>query len=349
MSKEVIYPLFDRLGALQTALVEELRLLVVRQRLYEEAAGMLGGFSSMLPSQVKLRGGGGKVQANAWASKLAVPSITEQEAQELVDSTLPEELPVFPEGFEYIGAPQTADGLSSHQSVVMLQGVSLSGFCAASILERASPKAETNAGAAASAELPQQPGVLRLVKPSLGFVKVAASGELLGFSSPEALRAFAADPAAVLSGIDAAVIRQPLLAKLLGRSGLHPSLQLQAVVEIMSGPLKVDFGCQTPVHFIEKNMDYSYEWNQWALRRRALALANLRQKRTHSTQSALSHFKRDGDTQVWLPKEAQAQTRVNKGQAMPKKLQYVAGLRGTPNTKMNVIRLELDLGQPHQH
>ena len=117
----------------------------------------------------------------------------------------------------------------------------------------------------------------------------------------------------------------------------------------MSGPLKVDFSCQTPVHFIEHNIDPSYEWNEWALRRRALNLANLRQKCTHSAQTALSHFKRDGDTQVWLPKESQVQTRVNKGQSMPKKLQYIAGLRGSPATKMNVIRLDLDLGQPHQH
>lgn len=53
--------------------------------------------------------------------------------------------------------------------------------------------------------------------------------------------------------------------------------------------------------------------------------------------------------QVWKPKEATVQTRVNKGQAMPRKLQYVAGLRGAPDVKMNVVRLDLDLGQPHQH
>ncbi len=121
------------------------------------------------------------------------------------------------------------------------------------------------------------------------------------------------------------------------------------VVGVMAGPLKVDFGCQTPVHFVEKHIDYTYEWNEWALRRRALALANLRQKRTHSTQTALTHFKRDGDSQVWLPKHSQVQTRANKGQSMPKKMQYVAGLRGGPETKMKVIRIELDMGQPHQY
>ena len=52
------------------------------------------------------------------------------------------------------------------------------------------------------------------------------------------------------------------------------------------------------MHFVEHHIDYSYEWNVWALRRRALALANLRQKRTHSTQTGLTHFKRDAESQV---------------------------------------------------
>ena len=67
----------------------------------------------------------------------------------------------------------------------------------------------------------------------------------------------------------------------------------------------------------------------------------------HSMQSsALSHFKRDVYTQDWLPNDVLVQNKVNK---MPKKLQYVAGLRGSPTVKMNVIRLDMDLGQPHQH
>jgi len=33
---------------------------------------------------------------------------------------------------------------------------------------------------------------------------------------------------------------------------------------------------QTSLHVVEKRVDPSYEWNEWALRRRALDLANLR-------------------------------------------------------------------------
>ena len=374
VSKDIIYPLFNRLGALQMALTEELRLLVVRQRLYEGATELLGGFTSVLPSLVKATlTGKVKVPTNPWASKLALPSSLELEAEAAVESTLPSELPVFPEGFEYIGAPSSSVGVQQ-----VLQGASLAGFCAASLAEVVKPSAIATPppnpvppeASEATSDAPAvetvsatvtpapsmfvpptsiRPSTLKLIKPSLGFVKVIATGELLGFSSPAAMRAFASDPSGILAGVDAAVLRQPLLAKLLRRSYLHPLLHIQTVVDIMAGPLKVDFGCQTPVHFVERNIDSGYEWNQWALRRRALALANLRGKRTHSTQSALSHFKRDGDTQVWLPKDALVQTKVNKGQSMPKKLQYVAGLRGSPTVKMNVIRLDMDLGQPHQH
>jgi hypothetical protein len=87
ISKDIIYPLFDRLGTLQTALVEELRLLVVRQRLYEEATSMLGGYTSMLPSQVKVKSKANHQAVNPWTSKLQVPSAAEQEANARIQST----------------------------------------------------------------------------------------------------------------------------------------------------------------------------------------------------------------------------------------------------------------------
>ncbi|KAL0049693.1 hypothetical protein WJX82_007833 [Trebouxia sp. C0006] len=90
----------------------------------------------------------------------------------------------------------------------------------------------------------------------------------------------------------------------------------------------------------------SQEFLNW---RKALAMVNLRQKRTHGSQTILSHFRRENATQVWLPKGVASQTHVNKGQSMPRKLRYVAGLRGPPGTQMTVLNLELDLGQPYQH
>jgi hypothetical protein len=326
VSKEMVYPLFDRAGALHMALNEELRLLVVRQRLADAANELLGGYASVLPQHVAA--GKAAPPSNSWSSKLYAPTISDFEAVDELEEINP---PSLPEGFEYLSVESNEGPWSTEQVIMALQGTSLAGLCAASLAELR----------------------LALAKPSVGFIRILVQGELegaiIGFSSASALDVFSADPLGTLALIDEAVLKQPLLARLLGKPQLHPSLDIQKVVEIMSGPLKVDFSCQTPVHFIEHHIDPSYEWNEWALRRRALNLANLRQKCTHSAQTALTHFKRDGDTQVWLPKESQVQTRVNKGQSMPKKLQYIAGLRGSPATKMNVIRLDLDLGQPHQH
>lgn len=62
-----------------------------------------------------------------------------------------------------------------------------------------------------------------------------------------------------------------------------------------------------------------------------------------------STFRRENETQYYQPRKSSTQTAVNKGQSMPRKLQYIAGIRGNPvSVKMNVLRLELDIGQPHQ-
>lgn len=92
-----------------------------------------------------------------------------------------------------------------------------------------------------------------------------------------------------------------------------------------------------------------YQWNQWALRRQALALTNLQMKVTKSAQTGVSTFRRDNESQYWQPKVAVSQTPYNKGQSMPNKLRYMDGMRGDPTSmKFSVVSLELDLGQPHQ-
>ena len=62
--------------------------------------------------------------------------------------------------------------------------------------------------------------------------------------------------------------------------------------------LKETEGCQTDLHPVAKHIDRGYEWNEWEHRRKALAMVNLRQKRTHGSQTILSHFRRENATQV---------------------------------------------------
>jgi hypothetical protein len=114
---------------------------------------------------------------------------------------------------------------------------------------------------------------------------------------------------------------------------------------------------ETPVHFIEQHIDTSYHWNEWELRRKALQMANIRKKQTTGAQTDLSNFKRDGETQVYLPKELSTQTMqstwtdmdwtLNRMYAKPEdlknsdthgletRLNYIVGVRGADKWKKN--------------
>lgn len=112
---------------------------------------------------------------------------------------------------------------------------------------------------------------------------------------------------------------------------------------LLAAPRSYQDSCvQTPTHFVEKNIDQSYEWNEWGLRRRALHLANLRQKVTKSQQTKASAFRREEETQVYLPKESGTMTGVSTGTAAPISRNYIAGLRGAPDEKMSVVNLTID-------
>jgi hypothetical protein len=54
-----------------------------------------------------------------------------------------------------------------------------------------------------------------------------------------------------------------LAALLQGKDGMHPLFSISA-------PLMVDKGMETPTHFLEKNLEPNYYWNEWDLRKKAL-------------------------------------------------------------------------------
>ena len=137
--------------------------------------------------------------------------------------------------------------------------------------------------------------------------------------------------------------------KLLGLGDRVPGLALAPMMTLIEKGIKNEFGTQTSLHVRTQYVDVNYEHNQWALRRRILKLAGLESKLTRSAQTVHSHFRRDNTVQAAPPKQKETNTRVEKGQAMPKKLRYVAGLRGGPKTEMKVLRLDLDMGQPHEY
>ena len=144
-----------------------------------------------------------------------------------------------------------------------------------------------------------------------------------------------------------------------GGDGIHPLLGVPA-------PATRDAGTETPLHFVEKNigtsfsffyyfichillisfflsffclifllllLDPNYDWNEWGLRRRALQIANLKKCTTDGTQTDMSHFRRENESQVYLPRTQETQTRQDTG-TNPKRVHtYIAGLRNGSSTE----------------
>ena len=142
--------------------------------------------------------------------------------------------------------------------------------------------------------------------------------------------------------------RQPELIHLLQLGGIFPSASLPAIVEASvgthgaSGVVMCDSDSQTPTHFYASNVDPKYEWNEWSLRRRGLQLVNLRSKRTHSTQTNSSHFRRENEVQTYEQKEGSTNTVKDAKTQAPKTISYMTGLRGRPTKQFNVVAMTLE-------
>ena len=64
--------------------------------------------------------------------------------------------------------------------------------------------------------------------------------------------------------------------------------------------------------------------------------------KTTSQQTAQSALRRDAETQVYLPAENGTMTGVSTGTSVPVSCNYVAGLRGSPDTQMEVVNMTYD-------
>lgn len=180
-------------------------------------------------------------------------------------------------------------------------------------------------------------------------------GRHYSLASKEAMRDFCEDPERYTGGAERVARGAPELINLLGLQddvpggSIHDLLPLPTdagIGEMTAGgrAVSVDADCQTPVHIVEPGIDHKYQWNEWELRRRALQLANLTQKRTHSTQTDKSHFRREAEAQVYLPREAGTQTGISKGTSVPRTSHYLRGVRGRPNGRVTLVSLTLDSG-----
>lgn len=182
-------------------------------------------------------------------------------------------------------------------------------------------------------------GLLLPGDPGLGVVRYQNTYNV--FVNERALQEFMNAPQRFADGIVSLAMNNPQLIHLLRLQDSFPETALSNLVK--SGKFnarehsllsptaakKVDASTGTPVHFVEKNIDFKYEWNEWALRRQALKLANLRKCKTISTQTGLSNFRKEIETQVYLPGHSSTQTATSRGTNPPRTIAYMAGLRGT--------------------
>ncbi|NXC79793.1 CF206 protein, partial [Cercotrichas coryphoeus] len=187
-------------------------------------------------------------------------------------------------------------------------------------------------------------GIILRGNPAIGILK--HKEKYYVFSSKEAAYLFAQDPDKF---IQLNVEKAKKYAELIQLLELHhqfeylvPRAQTRSANRgSLKPPSKRDSGTQTDTHILPPTIVTSYEWNEWELRRKAIKLANLRRKLTHSTQTDLSHMRRENFTQVYLPKDAGTQTKRDNSSNVPKPQIFLKGLRGGPSPTTHMVTVDL--------
>jgi hypothetical protein len=166
------------------------------------------------------------------------------------------------------------------------------------------------------------------------------------FVDQESRITFQSNPAKWHSDAIAVARKHPELVSLLGLQSEFPNMQAPRIPMKMRIPeppnAKHRTVCvETIVHPVERNIDRTYHWNQWELMKRKKILKGLENKRTRSTQTHGSHFRRESQAQTYDLLEKHEQTRVDSGVEMPRTVRYIAGLRGDSETRAKVVTLTL--------
>lgn len=198
-------------------------------------------------------------------------------------------------------------------------------------------------------------GLLLPGNPNLGIIRY--KGKHFSFVSDVAMRDFVVDPEKYIEGVVIRARQTPALIHLLCLQQYVPNSDISELFSIADifdnsslttkSTSKCDAGIQTPSTYINTDApDPNYEWNEWAMRRKALQMADLCNKRTHSTQTVKSHFRRSNDAQTYvkLPDKdgvmpgKSTQTGIEKGTNVERSVKYITGLRGRPDSQVTNVQ-----------
>lgn len=168
------------------------------------------------------------------------------------------------------------------------------------------------------------------------------------FSSEEALNNFVLNPNYYIQSALELVKKKTELVSLLKLHNQLPDMSIPSIIgksvfNAADTAQMKDVGTETPVHFIEKFIDHSYEWNEWNLRRKTLQIIRLTKSRTIGMQTDKSHFKQTHDTQHYPTFEYGTQTMRDSATNPIITKKYITGLRGDPKLISNVIEHVRDL------
>jgi hypothetical protein len=186
-------------------------------------------------------------------------------------------------------------------------------------------------------------GLLLPGKPALGVVRYQNMYYVCEHA--KAIASFMLDPERCLQNIRARSLQNPEYIHLLRLQRWFPHASIAKLLQTeesgsassASRPATRDASTGTPTHFIESNIDINYHWNEWELRRRALKIANLTGCKTSSQQTDSSHFRREAGSQVYTLRDKDTQTKRDKGTNPPVITTYIAGLRGTPAVSSRAV------------
>ncbi|XP_068407045.1 cilia- and flagella-associated protein 206 isoform X2 [Eschrichtius robustus] len=189
-------------------------------------------------------------------------------------------------------------------------------------------------------------GLLLPGNPAIGILKYKE--KYYTFNTRDAAYSFAENPENYIDKVREKAKKNAELIQLLELhqqfETLIPYSQMKEVDKHYIKPIaKCESSTQTDTHLLPPTIVRSYEWNEWELRRKAIKLANLRQKVTHSVQTDLSHMRRENCSQVYPSKDASTQSTREGSSRVPRPQIYIAGFRGghtktTYEVKVNLTR-----------
>lgn len=294
ISKDQAYPKFQNLAKMYTKFQEQVFILDIRENVYKKL------YDFITNNKIKL-----EYDLENWEGCFEIYT-------EKLDIYEKQEEPVF--SFES-GAYNNGVTLLKQESTSDYLDIKLEyqGFCICTLLNKQ--------------------GLLISGRPA---VVAKYNDKYMVFCTHQCLQDFIDDPNKYVEGVVEYVKENSYLINLLNMTDEFPNANLANMFrdkdndayKFKNSKILVDLEFQTVDHIYPNgHIDPDYVWNEWDLKKKAIQLANIMKKKTVSSQTLLSHFRRDNETQVYLPKESGVSTMVNKGTNLSVPKNYAVGFR----------------------